>query len=241
MSAGADGDMTVGRTVVVAGATGSAGRAVCAALSAAGMTVVALGSEASRLAQLTDQLPGLRAEVVDLADYQAVLDLAERVGEVDGLIHLVGGWRGGNGLVGQSDEDWEFLSRSLISTLRNTTRAFHPALLRSGDARVAILSATGVDNPTAGNANYVTAKAAAETWLAATAQGFRSESPETAAAVTFVIKALVDDRMRAAEPTKTFAGFTDVKAVAAAVLGLWAEPAASLNGTRVSLVPAASA
>lgn len=226
-----------GRRVVVAGATGTAGRVVCAALTAAGASVVALGSDEAGLATLTDEIPGLTAERVDLADFDQVTVLAARLGSVDGLIHLVGGWRGGKGLIGQTDEDWDFLSRSLITTLRNTTRAFHPALSASPDARVAILSATGVDRPTAGNANYVTAKAAAETWLAAVAQSFTVGAADTAAAVTFVIKALVDDGMRAAAPEKRFPGYTDVQAVAAAVVGLWDSPAGDLNGTRVSLVP----
>ncbi|RIJ76574.1 SDR family NAD(P)-dependent oxidoreductase [Nakamurella silvestris] len=226
-----------GRRVVVAGATGAAGRVVCAALTAAGASVIALGSDDSRLAALAAEVPGLTVETVDLADFAAVTSLAGRTGEVDGLIHLVGGWRGGKGLTGQSDEDWEFLSRSLITTLRNTTRAFQPALLASPNARVAILSATGVDRPTAGNANYVTAKAAAETWLAAVAQSFGTGAPDTAAAVTFVIKALVDEGMRAAAPEKRFPGYTDVQAVGSAVVGLWDGRAAELNGTRVSLVP----
>ena len=50
------------------------------------------------------------------------------------LVHLVGGWRGGRGLAGQSDADWEFLHRNIVATLRNTTRAFHEDLAASARA-----------------------------------------------------------------------------------------------------------
>lgn len=230
-------DGVPGRTVVVAGATGTAGRAVCGALVTAGATVLALGSNQDRLDALAAEIPGLLVTAVDLTDFAAVQAVAAEHPAVDGLIHLVGGWRGGKGLTGQSDEDWLFLSTSLVTTLRNTTRAFHDQLGASPAGRVAILSATGVDSPTAGNANYVTAKAAAETWLAATAQSFGKNAPDTAAAVTFVIKALVDTGMRQADPDKLFPGYTDVSEVAKAVIGLWSGTAADLNGARISLVP----
>ncbi|WP_291052942.1 SDR family NAD(P)-dependent oxidoreductase [Herbiconiux sp.] len=233
-----------GRRIVVAGATSASGTAVCAALLEAGADVVAVGSDAGRLAELERRAPGITPEVCDLADTAAVDALAARLGAgggIDGLIHLVGGWVGGAGIPGQSEEGWAAMERS-FRTLRSTTRAFYPALLASPAGRVAFVSSVSVEAPTASGASYTAAKAASESWMRSVADGFRrdaeSESQASgggAAATIFVVKALVDERMRDASPEKTFAGFTDVRDLATAVLGLWQRPAADLNGARIRL------
>lgn len=221
--------------------------ATAAALTAAGATVIAVGTSAERLARLEPIAPGIRTYVCDLADARAVDSLAAQLhqdaGPIDGLIHLVGGWRGGGGIAAQSDADWELLNRNIVTTLRNTSRTFYPDLLASDAGRLAIVSSTAVTSPTAGGANYATAKAAAETWTLAIADGFRREQsgrkidpePQRAAAVRIVIKALVDDSMRQADPERAFAGYTDVSRLALAVTELWTAEAAQINGGRISL------
>ena len=96
---------------------------------------------------------GVDTRVCDLADRSAVAELAMRVhvkfGRIDGLVHLVGGWRGGGGITGQTDEDWEFLDRA-FTTLRNTTRVFYDDLVASPAGRLAIVSSTAVEHPLAG-------------------------------------------------------------------------------------------
>ncbi|RII96968.1 SDR family oxidoreductase, partial [Clavibacter michiganensis] len=154
-----------------------------------GARVVAVGTDAGRLADVDAS----RREVCDLADHAAVVELAERIradlGGVDGLIHLVGGWRGGNGLEGQTDDDWDFLHERLVTTLRNTTRAFDADLQASDAGRLAIVSSTAVQRPYPGGANYSTAKIAAETWVRAVDRGF-SKAGSPARTTIFVVKAL---------------------------------------------------
>ena len=159
------------------------------------------------------------------------------------MVHLVGGYRGGADFAANTDADWRFLSAGLIDTLRHVTLAFHDDLVRSSAGRAVIVSATAAASPTAGSANYAAAKAAAEAWMLALADSLRrSQSgrkedpvPQTSAATILVIKALVDDRMRAQSPERKFPGFTDVDDLAARIVGLWSTDAAELNGTRIAL------
>ncbi|WP_312182683.1 SDR family NAD(P)-dependent oxidoreductase [Arthrobacter sp.] len=228
-----------GLTVLVAGASSASGTAVCAALAAGGAKVVAVGSSAARLEKALAGVPGAELRTCDLSlpgDVASLAsDLQETYGGIDGLIHLVGGWRGGRSLEDQSDEDWDFLQKNILGTLRNVSRSFYPQLVASGHGRLAIVSSTSVDDPTPGNAGYAATKAAAETWIQSIAAGF---SDTDAAAVVLVVKALVDDAMRQAQPERKFPGYTDVSALGEAAVRLFATDAARLNGRRISLVPA---
>jgi NADP-dependent 3-hydroxy acid dehydrogenase YdfG len=259
--------MSAGSTlnVLVTGGSGPSGIAAARALHNAGHTVFTVGSDRPRIeAAAAEAGNGVTPLVCNLADLGAVRSLhatvhamlAETGGTVDGVIHLVGGWRGAKGITDQSDEDWDFLERGAITTLRNVTRVFYDDLASSDAGRFAMVSSTAVSKPTAGTASYVAAKAASEAWTLAVAEGFhrgQAGAPGTgsnaapgeqhapceqhSAAVIFVVKALVDAAMRAKSPERTFPGFTDVEDLAAAAVGLFTSPAAELNGRRLVLGP----
>jgi len=240
------GELT-GLVVLVTGATGSAGRAAVRALSRSGADVVAVGREEHRLAGLFDGVDGVSPQVADLSVNSECAALVERVrrrhGRIDGLVHLVGGWRGGSRFTANSDQDWEFLCSTLVDSLRHISIAVHDDLLASADGRMIIVSATAVDAPTPGSANYAAAKAATEAWIRAMAESFaRAQSkaksnpePQRSAATIIVIRALVDDALRDAHPDRTFAGFTDVHDLARTVVELFTEEASDINGVRISL------
>lgn len=210
-----------GRTIVLAGATSAAGRAVTEALVAAGARVVATGRSAERLGPLA--AAGAQTVVSDATKLADMTTLASQLGAVDAVIPLVGGWRGGGGLAGQSDDDFAALLPAL-EAVRATSRAFDGALRASDAGRFAIVSSTAVERPLAGGANYAAVKSAGEAWARAVAHGYAkaardAEQPLHAASVIFRAKGALD-------PT----------ALATAVTALWAEDAASLNDTVVDLI-----
>lgn len=212
-----------GKTVLIAGATSASGRAVARALLDAGARVVAVGSDDGRIRELEAELPGIIGERADLTDGDDVLELAmrvhARVGDVDGVIHLVGGWRGGGGILGQTEEDYRVLERS-FTALRYVSRAFWDDVVASPAGRIAIVSSTTVERPTAGGANYIAVKAASESWMRSLAQGIgKAESP--AAAVTFRVNSL--------------AGLED--RLATSVVDLWRTDGPGLNGSVIELRP----
>lgn len=224
--AAATGSGAAGRVVLLAGATSASGLAAARALAAAGAQVVAVARSAARLAAL-EAIPGIRLDVCDLTDEAAVQALAARVhdavGPVDGVLHLVGGWRGGGGLAAQSEEDYRFLERSFTS-LRFVSRAFDADLRASSSGRLAIISSTAVARPLAGGANYAAVKAASEAWTRAVAQGFAKHARDAGAEPS---AAAVVCRVKSLE------GLED--AVAARFVALWDADAAAVNDTVITL------
>ncbi|AEW93193.1 MULTISPECIES: SDR family NAD(P)-dependent oxidoreductase [Streptomycetaceae] len=244
-------DALDGAVIAVAGAGGPAGRAVLRTLAEAGARVVGADSSAERLAESVDAAryaaggADVTGDIVDLLDPAATRAWADRVeknhGRVDGLVHLVGGWRGSPSFP-ETDlaADWTILHKLLIQTVQHTSLAFHDALLRSDRGRFVLVSAAGATKPTAGNAAYSAAKAAAEAWTLALADSFRKaggESGPGAAATIVVVKALVHDEMRRERPNAKFAGFTDVGELAETIAGVWDRPAEEVNGNRLWLTP----
>jgi len=256
--AGEEADMTTdtyaggldGAVIAVAGAGGPAGRAVLQRLARAGGHVIAADADPGRLAEAVDAArydaggADITGEIVDLLDLEATQDWAARIekdhGRVDGLVHLVGGWRGSASFPETELADWDFLHRLLIQTVQHTSLAFHDGLMRSPGGRYVLISAAGASTPTAGNAAYAAAKAAAEAWTLALGDSFRKLGPEdgpTAAATVLVIKALVHDELRAQRPNAKFAGFTDVRELAEAIADVWNASPKEVNGTRQWLTP----
>ena len=216
-----------GRLVLLAGGTSAAGRASARALLDAGARVIVVGSDDDRLTAVAEEIPGVEVERCDLVDPDAVNALRERVhsslGRVDGILHLIGGWRGGGGLAGQSDEDFAFLLRSLTA-LRHVSRAFDEDLATSDAGRLAIVSSTSVARPLAGGANYATVKAASETWVRAVGHGWAKRARDarqepTAAAAIFRVKSLE--------------GLED--ALAASFVALWDDEAAAWNDVVIGI------
>lgn len=191
--------------LLITGGSSAAGIATATELVKAGHTVVTAGSHRDRI-EAAAQASGAAPEQVDLRDPASVAALRDRFrrahGALGGLIHLVGGWRGGGGLAGQTDADWDFLDAQIIQTLRVTTREFADELGPDG-APLVLVSSTGLGAPTPGNANYLAAKGAAEAWALAVGD-----------AKIIRVKALVDDAMRAARPDRSFPGYTPVTELA---------------------------
>ncbi len=189
---------------------------------------------------LAGLVAGADVEAVDLLDEDAARAWAARLqGEhdaVDGVVHLVGGWRGGTAIEDAPPEDWAAMETQLVRTTQVVTRAFLPALLASGRARFVIVSSGQAQAPTHGNAAYAAAKAAAETWTLALADRLRGTG---STANVVVVGAIVTPAMRRESPGKDFASFTPAEEIAEAIAYLMGDAAASMSGQRLVLRGAA--
>jgi len=230
-----------GRVLAVAGGAGNVGPTVVRRLVEAGAVLSVAGRDAGPLEALRADIgDGVEPAVVDLLDPNGTREWADRLAgqheRVDGLVHLVGGWRGGTPIEDAPLDDWDFLSGLLVRTLQHATQAFAPYLIENGRGRFVLVSAGQAQTPTHPNAVYAAAKAASETWTLALADRFRGTG---ATANIVVVGAIVTPAMRAESPEKDFSTFTPAEEVAEATVYLCSDAAASMNGQRVTLRGAA--
>jgi NAD(P)-dependent dehydrogenase (short-subunit alcohol dehydrogenase family) len=229
-----------GRVFAIAGIGGGLGPVVAARLAAAGATVAGVDRSEERVAEIGDglDLPAERwdGRAVDLLDQGATgawcAALLERFGRVDGLLHLVGGWRGGQPLHEAPLADWDLLHGLLIRTVQHTSRAFHDSLAAAEHGRFVLVSAKQAQAPSDGSASYAAAKAAAEAWTLALADGFAGGS---ATANIIVVEAILTAQMREANPGGDFAAFTPAEHIAEAIAFLCSDAADEMNGRRLPL------
>jgi NAD(P)-dependent dehydrogenase (short-subunit alcohol dehydrogenase family) len=228
-----------GRVIAIAGVGGGLGPLVAARLAEGGATVAGTDRDQGVLDSVGAGLGiGERwdGQAVDLLDEEAARGwcaaLVERFGRVDGLVHLVGGWRGGQPLHEAPLSDWDLLHDLLVRTVQHTTRAFHDQLAASEHGRFVLVSAKQAQSPTNTNAAYAAAKAAAEAWTLALADGF---GPSGATANIIVIDALLTPRMREESPGKDFPTFTPAEQVAEAIAFLCSDAGEKMNGQRFPL------
>ncbi|MGC1853156.1 MAG: SDR family oxidoreductase [Solirubrobacterales bacterium] len=233
-------DALDGRVFAIAGIGGGLGPVVAERLAAAGAAVAGTDRDQARVDEVGEAL-GLPAErwdgrAVDLLDEEATRGwcavLLERFARVDGLLHLVGGWRGGQPLHEAPLSDWTLLHDLLIRTVQHTTRAFHDALLSAEHGRFVLVSAKQAQAPSNSNAAYAAAKAAAEAWTLAFADGFAGTG---ATANIVVVDAILTARMREQNPEGDFSSFTPAEHLAEAIAFLCSDAAQEMNGQRLPL------
>ncbi len=233
-----------GRTVAIAGAGGGLGPDVARRLAAEGANLALTDVVAERLEALAGELdlPAERIDTreVDLLDADSARQwcdhLEQRFGGTDALVHLVGGWKGGDPISTTPLADYEWLHDLLVHTLQHASRAFYDALAQSAHGRFVLVSSSQAQAPDGTNASYAATKAAAEAWTLALADQFKKDE-SAATANVIVINAILTPQMREANPDKPYKTFTSTEDIADAIAFILSDRAEKMNGTRLALHP----
>jgi NAD(P)-dependent dehydrogenase (short-subunit alcohol dehydrogenase family) len=225
-----------GSTVAVLG-MGALGRTLVGALANAGATVIAVDrSQTTAEIALQEGAASGSGYGVDLSDDTAVQEWLTQVhsrhGRLDGVIHAVGGWKGSREFGPESLKHADELYDPLLRTLQVTTAFAASDLASSPRGFFIMVSSTAVTQPTAGNAAYVSLKAAAEGWTLSLAHSFVGSN---ASATVLRIKALLTDQMRQEHPERTFPGYSTPTEVAEIILQIATAVPEEVTGRIVQL------
>jgi NADP-dependent 3-hydroxy acid dehydrogenase YdfG len=231
-----------GRVIAIAGAAGGLGPTVVRRLADDGASIGATDRDQGRLDQLGQDLvlsdQRFDGRVVDLLSADGAAEwasaLGEKFGRVDALVHLVGGWTGGDPIATASLDDYAWLHDLLVRTVQHTTRAFYEQLAGSDHGRFVLVSSSQAQHPDGTNASYGATKAAAESWTLALADSFKDTK---ATANIIVVNAILTPRMRDENPEKEFRTFTSAESLADAIRFVVGDSAAKMNGKRLELHP----
>jgi len=224
------------RGVIVTGGTGALGRALVLQLLERGARVAvpyrgqaewqALQAEAGAGAALS----GAPADLIDPAGARAfVEEAAARVGVLDGVALVAGGWAGGKRFDEAPDDEWGRMRGTNLETVVHVCRAALPHLRKQGGSVVAVGS-RAADAGGAGMAAYAVAKVAVHALIRVLADENRDLGVRFNAVLPGTIDTPANRRaMPDADPSK----WTSPVAIAGVVVFLLSPDSAPTTGALV--------
>ncbi|MDA1256506.1 MAG: SDR family NAD(P)-dependent oxidoreductase [Chloroflexi bacterium] len=213
------------RVALITGAAGGLGSAVVPVFKSAGYDVV--GCDAAH----PDEK--MRFDVTDRVAVEAGLDgiLADR-GHIDVLVNLVGAWRPQSPVSEISDEDWDGLFDVNFKSVLVMSRAVLPHMIQRGAGRIINVGAKQGQHGVAGNGPYSVAKAG----VLALTEVMADEVRDSGITVNAVIPSIIDTPgNRAGMPDADFGAWVPPDQLAAIMVFLASEEAASISGDRIQV------
>jgi len=228
------------RVAVITGASGGLGSLLAQELAAQGVKLALLEREPAKLSALLQSLGrqngNVLVRVVNLLDAAETQEAAQAVvaqfGQVDILLHVVGGWVGGKTLVESPRADLEFMLNQHIWTSFNVAQAFVPLLIQNRWGRIIMVSSPLAAQPIAKSGPYAIGKAGQEALILTLAQELKG-SGVTANLV--LVRTIDTQRAKVSTPTAENMNWTTPEEIAAAVMYLLSKEAGTVNGARMPL------
>ena len=151
------------RTIVITGAAGNLGMAVAQVFANEGAQLVLLDrapiGEAALVKLAPAQCLPIALDLCDAAQVAAAVAQAlARFGCIDVLCNLTGGFAMGDAVHATCDSTWDFLHDMNVRTLRNTSRAVVPQMLRQGGGKIVNVGAYSAQRGLAHMGAYTAAK-----------------------------------------------------------------------------------
>jgi len=224
------------RAAIVTGGTGALGRAVVKRLLASGARVAvsyrrteewrALQAEAGASAALF----GFEADLADAAAAAAFVNQAQqRLGLVDAVALVAGGWAGGTSFDKAPVDEWSRMLRGNLDSAAYVCRAALPHLRQQGGSVVAIGS-RAAETGGGGMAAYAVSKLALHALVRVLAQENRAHGVRVNAVLPGTIDTPANrDAMKSAETS----GWTSADKIAQVVLFLLSSDSAATSGALV--------
>lgn len=156
-----------GKFAVVTGAGRGIGYAIAKSLAEQGAQVAvvsrSLDSCGAAADKINKEFPGMAtAYAVDVADHEAVQEMAKKVlnefGQINILVNNAGITRD-KLLMRMSPEDWDIVLQTNLKGAFNTVKAFQRSLMKAADARIINISSVIGLMGNAGQTNYAASKA----------------------------------------------------------------------------------
>ncbi len=228
------------RVVVVTGAAGGLGQTVTRSLAEQGFRLALLGRRADRLESLARELrledDRYLAHAVDLGDpgsaQAAAETVIERFGRAEILLHLVGGWTGGQTIDEVTAGEVANMIDQHLWTTFYLAQAFVPHLVANGWGRAIVVSSPFASQPQAKGGPYAIGKAAQETLMITLAQELKGSG---VTANVLLVRTIDVKHERIREPKPQNASWTTPDEIASAVLFLCSGAANMVNGARIPL------
>lgn len=220
------------RVYLVPGASGALGSAVTAAFLERGAFVAGVsrkwgGSDRVR----KDRFLGIEADLTRPDGARiAVEKTLERTRRIDGLVHVMGGFAGGQTLVETDDDTWDRMINMNLRSAVYAIRAVLPHLLREKRGRIIAVGSRVAVEPQAMASAYGVSKAG----VVALVRSVALELARTGVTANVVLPSIIDTpQNRTMDPSGDRTGWVKPESIASTIIWLASDGAADVNGAVV--------
>lgn len=217
-----------GKVVIITGAKGGLGSYVTQAFLEAGATVAGV-SRSIKDADFAH--PAFAAVAAELSSGEAaravVQSVVRRLGRVDSLVHLMGGFAGGQDVQDTDDAAFERMLDMNLRSVFHMLRAVLPPMQRQGSGRLLAIGSKVAMEPQPCVGAYAASKAA----LVSLMRTVALENRDRRITANVVLPGTMDTPAnRAASPGADYSRWVDPAQVAALLVHLASDAAAHVNG-----------
>jgi len=219
------------KVVLITGAKGGLGSFVTQRFLATGATVVGTSRSISQADFPEANFVALPVDFTKAGAVRAAVEsIVSRFGRLDALVHLLGGFAGGQTLAETDDATWEQMCDLNLTSAFYVLRAVIPHLRKSGKGRIIAIGSLTAAEPHAGLGAYVTFKAA----LTMLVRTVASENKDAGLTANVVLPGTMDTPTnRKSMPGADFSKCVQPGDVADLVLWLADDRAAHITGTAI--------
>ncbi len=214
-------------SVVIVGASGGLGGAVCAAFAASGAKVIAV----DRAPKAGEPYVTIAADVMTTEGCEAMVKQALEHGAIDAVVHLVGGFSAGT-IVETSEKVWDLMMDLNVRTAFHVIRASLPSMMAAKRGRIVAVGARAALEPSPGLSAYGVSKAA----LVALVKNVAAEVKDSGITANAVLPSVIDTPMnRKAMANADFSRWVAPESIAQLIVWLCSDAATNVNGAAIPI------
>ena len=220
------------KTIIITGADGGLGSAVTAQLLKNGHQLIASAVSQKSVDKLQSLFPEafgsqLKAVIAYLSDESAIDNLFQQAENVNGLVHLAGGYTAGASIADYSLQDYQHLMNLNVLPTFLLLKKIVPILKANGGGAIVTVGAKPAIHQSAGNAVYAASKSAVITLTLSTAEEGRGFNIRANCIAPATLQTPNNLSWATPEQFKTFTPIADVAAV---IAFLQSEEGVGING-----------
>src|SRR5512143_2952102 len=214
--------------VLITGANGGLGTAVCQEVVAAGAKVIGVARAWKQSAPFTT----ISADVTTADGCESTVKQALEHGPLDALVHLVGGFAGGSPVAETSDQTWDSVMNINLRAAFCCMRAALKSMQAAGRGRIVAVGTRMAVEPSPNFAAYAVSKAA----LVALVKNVAAEGKAFGVTANIVLPSTIDTPAnRAAMPKADFSRWVAPESIAKLIAFLVSDAAADTSGAVIPI------